>query len=74
MDVFHSAERRLYDKLGLIAVIPVHDEFLCSVNPKTITKEDFLEVLSETPEFLDKKQIPKLDVEFWKGDRYEQKD
>ena len=71
LDVFHSAEIRLFEKMKIKAVIPLHDEFLCSVNPKKVKEKDFLEIIRKTPSFLDKKLIPYLDVDFWKGDRYE---
>ena len=71
LDVFHEAEIRLFDELRIKAVIPLHDEFLCSVNPKKIKEKKFLDVVRKTPYFLDKKFIPYLDVDFWKGERYE---
>ena len=69
LDVYHDAERRIFEKFNTWTIIPVHDEFLLSILTN-FDKKGFLEEVQKTPDFLPKILIPSLPVESWEGDRY----
>ena len=73
--LFHFAERNLYEELGLISDIPIHDEFLCSVKKEDIkagkiSLNVFKDCISRVPEWLPKSGFPEIKTEVWEGKRY----
>ena len=67
--LLHFTERTLYEKMRLVADVPLHDEFIVSVEPYH-DFEKFKKVVSISPEWLPKKHFPSLKIEAWKGRRY----
>ena len=65
--LFHSVERKLYKRLGVVADIPIHDEFLCSVKEKEVSFDDFKKTIQESPVWLPKEHYPIIQGSAWKG-------
>ena len=65
--LFLYIERELYKRLGILAVIPEHDEFLCSVNEKKVSFEEFKRIIQTSPPWLPEKHFPVIQGTAWKG-------